>query len=100
MGFCLQGANLKPWLVIVPGVYMQYWITSLIININDTKEEEKNELQLNLQENSSNKSCKSKCMYFMRQTLIIWQMVSVIGVLALDIKDSKIILINQMGHGS
>lgn len=81
MTFCLQRANLKPFLVILPGIWIQFWITRFISSHEKSPDGDRA---------SSLSKCsqiRSRMTKGFRMTLQIWQIPSILGVFALDIID-------------
>lgn len=93
MAFCLLEENLKPFAIIIPGIYIQFWIVTIIsYRTNKTRPSQNEELLLNEHAEMVSTvaylpavSLKSKCFNVFKSALKIWQIVSVAGILALDI---------------
>lgn len=91
MGYCLAVTDLKPFLIIFPGLFIQHLI-SLFILSGKSK-------HANNEESSPKSGWKTKCKRFLKLTLIVYQIISMIMVFYFDIND-LVIFIKQNNEGS
>eukprot|EP01084_Bolivina_argentea_P030602 56663_1 len=77
MAFCVETTNLKPFILIIAGIYIQFWITSFIATIPNESPKNKSKWSV----------CKKKMIKIFKIALTIWQIVCIIIVFILDIYD-------------
>eukprot|EP01083_Nonionella_stella_P016188 45271_1 len=103
MGFCIAIADQKPFLILVPGLFIQFWISLFISRSSDTNknqgDSQSNPNDTNDKDESASekkKSCKSKMISFAKETLKIYQICSLIIVFVLDVLH----FIDYLNHSS
>eukprot|EP01083_Nonionella_stella_P188085 692531_1 len=89
---CVNPAETKPFLVLIPSVFIQFWISSLLSkgNRNSNSEEDRqdpNRTSINSPPVDSPSSWKSSCVKTVKNGLKIWQITSIIIIFIMDILD-------------
>eukprot|EP01084_Bolivina_argentea_P297421 512390_1 len=91
MGYCLETHDLAPFTIIVIGILIQYYITTLIQTL---KKNPKKEIS------TDSGKCKSRLKSMLKTALILWQITSLIFVAIFDIKDCiKYLNDNKLNDG-
>eukprot|EP01083_Nonionella_stella_P030500 83571_1 len=89
MGFCIAAANQKPFLILVPGLYIQFWISLFISTANNEKKDnaQANTTDIDTRNNDEKKksTCKTKIISVAKEALKIYQICILIIVFVLDL---------------